>query len=84
MLSYRKPRTFRPYGYVINRKTLEVHSYDCPHLPTVNRLYLGCFGSLRQATEKAKCCYNIFANPCDHCERRENRRRLIRHLLGYS
>lgn len=96
MLSYRDLIKYRlwyrhwsnRYGplrhYGINRRTLEVHSYGCPYFPEINELYLGYLGSLRQATERAKRRYSVFADPCYYCELREyQQRRRISRLLSY-
>lgn len=62
------PRSMRAVGsYWINRRTLEVHRWDCPYFPALNVLLLGQFPSLQEAVDSS---WQIDADACDHCRRR--------------
>lgn len=61
------------YPYWVNHRTLEVHSYDCPHFPRGNEVYLGRFSSLRMAMTDLRV-RGIDADPCFFCKERESSR----------
>ena len=63
------PRLMRAVGsYWINRRTGEVHRWDCPYFPVLNGEPLGQFASLRAAVDISRQI-DAEADACGHCRR---------------